>query len=106
MKDFVFAMMFAQCTLYAATKKLDVISSFAARECPDSVTFSWLEKPNEKSTVKFVRIQRRIAGAIEEEAWENVGPIVRGGVENFTVEGFSLDNSYEYRAIAITEVSE
>lgn len=91
--------------LFAGTKKA-VIVDFSAKECPDSVTLTWKEKIDEKTRVKMVRIQRRVAGATEEEAWEFVGGAVSGGVESLTVYGFSLDNDYEYRAVYLVEVEE
>lgn len=104
MKKFFIAMVMSSMTIYASTKKLNVIASFDACESPDSVTFSWKERPDEKTTVKLVQIQRRVAGAKEEEAWENIGRSVPGGVENVTVDGFTLDRDCEYRAVAISEV--
>lgn len=104
MKIFFIAMVMSSITIYASTKKLNVIASFDACESPDSVTFSWKERPDEKTTVKLVQIQRRVAGAKEEEAWENFGRSVPGGVENVTVDGFTLDRDCEYRAVAISEV--
>ena len=92
--------------LYAGTKKVGVIANFSAKESPDSVTLTWSEKIDKKSRVKAVRIQRRIVGATEEEAWEFVGGIVPGGVEALTVEGFTLDKSYEYRGVYVVEVDE
>lgn len=92
--------------LFAGTKKVGVIANFSAKESPDSVTLTWTEKPDEKTRVKAVRIQRRIVGATEEEAWEFVGGIVPGGVEALTVEGFTLDKSYEYRGVYVVEVDE
>lgn len=106
MKKFFIAMMMSSMTIYASMKKLNVIASFDACESPDSVSFSWKEKPDEKTTVKRVQIQRRVAGAKEEEAWENIGRSVSGGVENATVDGFTLDRDCEYRAVAICEVEE
>lgn len=91
--------------LFAGTKKA-VIVDFSAKECPDSVTLTWKEKIDDKTKVKAVRIQRRILGATEEEAWEFVGGIVPGGVETLTVEGFTLDKSYEYRGVYLVEVEE
>ena len=106
MKNFFIAMMMSSMTIYASTKKLNVIASFDACESPDSVTFSWKERPDEKTTVNLVQIQRRVAGAKEEEAWENIGQAIPGGVENVTVDGFTLDRDCEYRAVAICEVEE
>lgn len=93
-------------TLWAGTKSLTVIENFAANECPDSVTFSWKVRTVENRVVRSVMIQRRLKGASEEEAWEYYGKGVSGDAENLTVEGFTLDNDYEYRAVAVSEVVE
>lgn len=93
-------------TLWAGTKSLTVIENFAASECPDSVTFSWKVRAAESRIVRFVMIQRRLKGASEEEAWEYYGKAASGDAENLTVEGFTLDNDYEYRAVVVSEVVE
>ena len=93
-------------TLWAGTKSLTVIENFSASECPDSVTFSWKVRAAESRIVRFVMIQRRLKGASEEEAWEYYGKAASGDAENLTVEGFTLDNDYEYRAVAVSEVVE
>lgn len=93
-------------TLWAGTKSLTVIENFAASECPDSVTFSWKVRAVKSRIVRFVIIQRRLKGASEEEAWECYGKEASGDAENLTVEGFTLDNDYEYRAVAVSEVVE
>lgn len=93
-------------TLFAGTKALTVIENFAASECPDSVTFSWKVRAVESRVVRSVMIQRRLKGATEEEAWEFYGKAAPGDAENLTVEGFTLDNDYEYRAVAVSEVVE
>ena len=93
-------------TLWAGTKSLIVIENFAASEWPDSVTFSWKVRAVKSRIVRFVMIQRRLKGASEEEAWEYYGKAASGDAENLTVEGFTLDNDYEYRAVAVSEVVE
>lgn len=93
-------------TLWAGTKALTVIENFSASECPDSVTFSWKVRAAESRIVRFVMIQRRLKGASEEEAWEYYGKAASGDAENLTVEGFTLDNDYEYRAVVVSEVTE
>ena len=106
LKAFFMAFFATNFTLFAGTKALTVIENFAASECPDSVTFSWKVRAVESRIVRFVMIQRRLKGAIEEEAWEYYGKAASGDVENLTVEGFTLDNDYEYRAVAVSEVVE
>lgn len=93
-------------TLWAGTKSLTVIENFSASECPDSITFSWKVRAAESRIVRFVKIQRRLKGASEEEAWEYYGKTALEDAENLTVEGFTLDNDYEYRAVVVSEVTE
>ena len=105
-KMFFEAFFLTNFTLWAGTKSLTVIENFSASECPDSVTFSWKVRAAESRIVRFVMIQRRLKGASEEEAWEYYGKRASGDAENLTVEGFTLDNDYEYRAVAVSEVTE
>lgn len=106
LKTFFAAFFATNFTLFAGTKALTVIENFAASECPDSVTFSWKVRAVQSRIVRFVMIQRRLKGATEEEAWEFYGKAASGDAENLTVEGFTLDNDYEYRAVAVSEVVE
>ena len=106
LKAFFAAFFATNITLFAGTKALTVIENFAASECPDSVTFSWKVRSVGSRIVRFVMIQRRLKGASEEEAWEFYGKAASGDAENLTVEGFTLDNDYEYRAVAVSEVVE
>ena len=106
LKTFFAAFFATNITLFAGTKALTVIENFAASECPDSVTFSWKVRAAENRIVRSVMIQRRLKGASEEEAWEFYGKAASGDAENLTVEGFTLDNDYEYRAVAVSEVVE
>ena len=105
-KMFFAAFFLTNFTLWAGTKSLTVIENFSASECPDSVTFSWKVRAAERRIVRFVMIQRRLKGASEEEAWEYYGKAASGDAENLTVEGFTLDNDYEYRAVVVSEVTE
>ena len=106
LKVFFVAFFATNITLFAGTKALTVIENFAASECPDSVSFTWKVRAVKSRIVRYVMIQRRLKGVIEEEAWEYYGKEVSGDVENLTVEGFTLDNDYEYRAVAVSEVVE
>jgi len=82
--------------IYGSTKKTGV-TNFKADECPDSVTFTW-EEETSGLIVKSVQIERRLKGATEDEAWEPWGMPVSGGQEHITIDGFTLDRDYEYRA--------
>lgn len=82
--------------VYGATKIMGVFG-FAAKECPDSVTFTW-DEATSGVTVNRVQVERRIKGATEEEAWERWGSPVSGGQKHITIDGFTLDKDYEYRA--------
>lgn len=104
LKVFLGTFVLANLTLFAGTKALTVIENFSASECPDSVTFTWKARQFENRNVLSVVVQRRLKGATEEEAWEFYGRMTDYGSEAFTVEGFTLDNDYEYRAVAISEV--
>lgn len=106
LKVFFAAFFATNIILYAGAKSHTVIENFTASECPDSVTFSWKVRVSESRIVLFVMIQRRLKGAIEEEAWEYYGKEASGDAENLTVEGFTLDNDYEYRAVVVSEVVE
>jgi hypothetical protein len=106
LKTFFAAFFATNLTLFGGTKALTVIENFAASESPDSVTFSWKVRAVKSRIVRFVMIQRRLKGATEEEAWEYYGKAASGDAENLTVEGFTLDNDYEYRAVAVSEVVE
>lgn len=92
--------------LFAGTKKLRVITQFDVSASPDSITATWKENPDEKTTVIAVGIQRRLKGVSEPEGWENYGSQVPGGQEYLTVDGFTLDKDYEYRGVAITRETE
>lgn len=106
LKAFFAAFFATNIILFGGTKALTVIENFAASECPDSVSFSWKVRAVESRIVRSVMIQRRLKGATEEEAWEFYGKAASGDAENLTVEGFTLDNDYEYRAVAVSEVVE
>jgi len=82
--------------VYGSTKKTAVFG-FDADECPDSVTFTWNEETS-GLVVQAVQIERRVKGAVEEEAWVRWGGCVPGGRKSVTIQGFTLDRDYEYRA--------
>lgn len=79
---------------YGGTKK-KIITDFSADANPDSVICTWNETTN---TISSVWVQRRIKGATEEKAWENMGS-APGGVRYLAIDGFTLDTDYEYRAV-------
>ena len=82
--------------IYGSTKKTAVVD-FHADECPDSVTFTWNEE-TDGLVVQAVQIERRVKGATEGEAWERWGEPVPGGQKRVTIDGFTIDRDYEYRA--------
>ncbi len=79
--------------VYGSTKKTEVYD-LNIESSPDSVIVTWAES----SSVTAVSIQRRIKGALEEEAWETIAS-VPGGVKYVEIEGFTLDQDFEYRAL-------
>ena len=81
--------------VYGSTKKTEVYD-LEIESSPDSVIVTWSE--NASTTVNAVSIQRRIKGAIEDEAWETLAT-VPGGVKCVEIEGFTLDRDFEYRAL-------
>lgn len=79
--------------VYGSTKR-EVVTNLEVDAGPDSVICTWNEAD---ASVSAVIIQRRLKGATEEEAWENVG-FCNGGVKHLEIDGFTIDRNYEYRA--------
>ena len=91
----IFSVLMAVGIGYGGTKR-NAVSDFNVVADPDGITATWNE-PDESVVVTGGILQRRILGATEDEAWEDIRFVEMEGDKRIRVDGFTLDKDYQYR---------